>query len=290
MKPMLASAVGETIKFPVLASPKLDGIRCIIIDGVACGRSLKPIPNKRVQELFGRPELNGLDGELIVGDACAISVFQVTTSGVMRRGGTPDVAFMVFDNYLAEGGYESRMEVVNEMSAPFRRVHVVCTTHLSSIEELDAMEQDYLEEGYEGVMIRSIDGPYKHGRSTVKEGYLLKVKRFTDSEAIVTGFTEQMENTNKAITNELGYSERSSHKAGMVGKGTLGSLTVRDIGTGVEFDIGTGFDAKTRQELWNKQGHLLGLIVKYKSQPTGVKDKPRFPVFLGFRNSIDMSK
>jgi hypothetical protein len=32
----------------------------------------------------------------------------------------------------------------------------------------------------------------------------------------------------------------------------------------------------------------MGKVVKYKSQPTGVKDKPRFPVFLGFRDVVDM--
>jgi len=34
--------------------------------------------------------------------------------------------------------------------------------------------------------------------------------------------------------------------------------------------------------------NLMGKVVKYKSQPTGVKDKPRFPVFLGFRDKVDM--
>jgi DNA ligase-1 len=33
---------------------------------------------------------------------------------------------------------------------------------------------------------------------------------------------------------------------------------------------------------------LLGKIVKYKYQEIGVLEKPRFPVFLGFRDKEDM--
>jgi DNA ligase 1 len=62
------------IKYPILASPKLDGIRCIMINGVAMSRTLKPIPNLYVQErLKNLP--NGLDGELIVGNPTNPDVF-----------------------------------------------------------------------------------------------------------------------------------------------------------------------------------------------------------------------
>lgn len=150
------------------------------------------------------------------------------------------------------------------------------------------LEEHYVSLGYEGVMLRHPDGLYKHGRSTAKEGWLLKLKRFEDGEARVVGFTELMHNANEAKLNELGHLERSSHKAGKVGKQTLGALTVKDLKTGVEFEIGTGFTASQRQELWNVGDNLLGRVVKYKSQPTGVKDKPRFPVFLGFRDPRDL--
>jgi len=149
-------------------------------------------------------------------------------------------------------------------------------------------EESYLAAGYEGVMLRHPDGPYKHGRSTAKEAWLLKVKRFVDAEAKVIGYSEAQHNANEAKRNELGQLERSSHKAGKVGKQTLGALMVKDLKTGVEFDIGTGFTESQRQLLWAQGDNLIGKVVKYKSQPTGVKDKPRFPVFLGFRDKVDM--
>ena len=68
-KPMLAGKAPDDLRnltYPVLASPKLDGIRCIIRGGMATARSLKVIPNTWAREqLRGIPD--GIDGELIGG-------------------------------------------------------------------------------------------------------------------------------------------------------------------------------------------------------------------------------
>ena len=97
MKPMLAAKTCTEYRFPLLGSPKLDGIRCLVVDGVVVGRSLKPIPNAYVQEQFGKPEFEGFDGELIVGSPVGDGCFQRTSSGVMSEDGTPDVSYHVFD-------------------------------------------------------------------------------------------------------------------------------------------------------------------------------------------------
>lgn len=288
MKPMLAAPAGELIRLPALLSPKLDGIRCLIIDGVAVGRSLKPLPNKYVQKLFGRQELNGLDGELIVGVPTAKEVFQTTSSGVMSIEGEPEVMFHVFDDFTESGGFQRRLHTAHRRIKKVKCCYPVDHHLIEVADDLNKWEEDYLTMGYEGVMLRSLDGPYKHGRSTAKEAYLLKVKRFEDSEAKIIGFSELMHNANEAKRNELGHLERSSHKSGKVGKQVLGALMVKDLKTGVEFDIGTGFTADQRKLLWATGDNLLGKVVKYKSQPTGVKEKPRFPVFLGFRDAVDM--
>jgi DNA ligase-1 len=74
--------------------------------------------------------------------------------------------------------------------------------------------------------------------------------------------------------------------------GTLGALKVRDVTTGIEFNIGTGYTAAQRAELWAMwlAGTLAGKIAKYKHFEVGVKEAPRFPVFLGFRNPLDMGE
>lgn len=289
MKPMLAAATdGKLLTYPLLLSPKLDGVRCLILDGVAMSRSLKPIPNNFVQQLLGRPELNGLDGELIVGPSGGRDVYQRTMSGVMSRDGEPDVKLWVFDDFTESGGFEQRLRVAHRRIKRVAACEDVPHHAVAHEEDLLQYEEDYLELGYEGVMLRRPEGPYKHGRSTAKEAWLLKLKRFTDSEAVVLGATCLMTNHNEAVRNKLGHLERSSHKAGKLASQLLGAFQVRDVKTGVEFEIGTGFDAGQRRALWAVRSTLVGKLVKYKSQPIGVKDKPRFPVFLGFRDPRDL--
>lgn len=297
MKPMLAATVTDTatLPYPLLLSAKLDGVRCLIINGVAMSRSLKPIPNKHVQYLFGRQMFNGLDGELIIGDPAAQDVFNKTSSGVMSQDGEPEVTFNVFDDFRTAPGtiFEERLASVAERTVPKARhdSNLVMVSHniVHHENHLLAREEAYLAAGYEGVMLRHLDGMYKFGRSTLREAWLMKLKRFADGEAIVTGFTELMHNANEATTNELGRTKRSGHKANLVGRGVLGALKVRDMETGIEFELGTGFTSDDRIRLWVwKDNELMGKIVKYKHQLTGVKDKPRFPVFLGFRDRSDL--
>lgn len=291
MKPMLAAQADLTkLQYPVLASPKLDGIRCLIIAGVAMSRSLKPIPNKWVQDCFARPEFNGLDGELIVGDPNAMDVFQRTTSGVMTVEGRPEVRYLVFDDMSHSGPFQMRLKSAAKVIKRHGHGPVVLVEHevIPTEPRLLDYETTVLAEGFEGVMLRDPDGVYKQGRSTVNEGGLLKLKRFVDSEAEVMGYACLMHNANEVTINELGQKERSSHKDGKVETDTLGSITCRDLKTGVEFEIGTGFDHDQRRLLWVGRAKLKGRLVKYKSQPVGVKDKPRFPVFIGFRDRRDL--
>jgi spermidine/putrescine transport system substrate-binding protein len=113
-------------------------------------------------------------------------------------------------------------------------------------------------------MIRSLSGPYKQGRSTEAEGYLLKVKRFEDGEARIQEYYEEMENQNAEFTNELGRTARSSHKAGMVGKNRLGGFHVTGVGgryDGVYFDIASGaMSHEMRSKLWETRD-LIGKLV-----------------------------
>lgn len=299
MKVMLAvNANLKKLEYPVHLSAKLDGIRCHIdeVDGkpVALTRANKPIPNKKLREFLSKPELVGLDGELIFGSPTADDVFRATTHKVMTEDEDVDgIVFHVFD-YCSElsvaYGYTKRLQLVEATVKRFNNPHIelLPTVAAKSEEELLAFENKCLEEGYEGVIIRAnVGGGYKQGRSTVKEGYLLKLKRMEDSEAEVVGVEELMINNNVQERNELGYAKRSTAKDGLVHGGTLGSLRVR--WNDVEFSIGSGFDAVTRNELWKIKDELIGCLVKFKYFPVGIKDGvPRFPIFLGIRDDSDM--
>lgn len=292
-KPMLAATLSEgaTPRFPALISPKLDGIRAIVIDGVLVSRNLKPIPNAHCQALFGHERYNGLDGELIVGAPTDAACFRNTGSGVMSRDGVPNVVFYVFDHYPSDLSFELRLDKVAEMAEDNDFIKVVPHIEVTTMDQLTEWEQQFLAQGYEGAMLRHPHGPYKFGRSTEREGWLIKVKRFGDDEAMIVGFDEQMRNDNELTRDNLGRAKRTSHKENKTAKGTLGSLKVVGITgpyKGVEFDIGTGFDDGERQFIWDNQVQFRNKVVKFKYFPSGSKDKPRFPTYLGLRDKEDM--
>lgn len=291
MKPMLAATIEDvaSLRYPVLASPKLDGIRCLMMNDAAYSRNLKEIRNKFIQgQLIDVP--TGMDGELIVGDPKAKDCFNRSTSGVMSSDGQPNFTYWVFDKYDVDADFRNRLSVVSGIVRDLKnsRVKLVAHKQITSPEELLRYEAQMLIAGFEGVMVRDPSGPYKFGRATLREGWLSKLKRFADGEAVIIDMVEQQHNTNPQTRDELGRSKRSSAKAGKAGAGTMGALKVRDVLSNVEFEIGTGFDDYMRAVAWSNKKDWIGKVIKYKSQPVGAMDKPRFPVFLGFRHADDL--
>jgi DNA ligase-1 len=293
---MLAGAAPDDYQItkPMLASRKLDGIRCVVEDGVALSRSLKPIRNEVIQNALSDALSNHFDGELIVGAANAPNVMQVTTSGVMSASGIPDFTFYVFDYRhptLYTEPFSDRYEVLKELvdRHPSSSIQVLEHVMIESTEQLKSFEEQALSEGYEGVILRDPDGHYKFGRNSSRESLMLKVKRFTHSEAIILDSIEQLHNNNKATTNALGLTERSTHKDNKIPAGVLGAWLVRDCETGLQFTIGGGFTAHQRKEFWENRDRYHGKMIRYKSFPVGVKELPRFPVFDSFRDPDDMS-
>lgn len=297
-KPMLAKdADPAKLTFPLFGQPKLDGIRASIVDGKLLSRTLKPIPNAEIRQALERPAFEGLDGELIVGEPTAADCYRRTSSFVMAPDKTDEPwAFFAFDKWDDVGPFNMRYNEVSTIAAAHNwtdiPIFALGPVQLDNLAELENYEAEQLELGMEGIIVRDPVAPYKFGRSG-KAGPLLKIKRFIDFEAEVIGVYEENHNANVATTNELGRTARSSAKAGKIGKGTLGGLILRALNgaaEGVEFRCGTGFDAAMRADLWiewHKQP-FTGRIVKVKSFPIGVKDKPRHPVYVGMRSSIDM--
>lgn len=293
MRPLLACNAPEnlnTLPYPLISSPKLDGIRCLIKDGVAYSRTLKPIRNNYVQHMLGRPELNGMDGELIVGDPTASDCMRVTNSGVMSFEGEPDFTFFVFDLWDRPGiqYHEALSRLVDMEDYPY--VEVLPQQWCHKTADVEAHEQDSVAAGYEGLILRRPNGLYKYGRSTLKEGYLLKLKRYAQDEAVVIGYEPWQRNDNDPDFNAIGYTQRSQAKDGKVSLPLLGAFTVKGMFQDVQttFNIGTGFTLGERTLLWEKRNELIGRIVTYKYFPGGSKDCPRHPVFVSFRDPSDV--
>lgn len=294
MRPLLAATIKDIatdVQYPCLASPKVDGIRCLAFEGAAMSRSFKPLPNRAVREMFCNKDMHGLDGEITIGLPMARDCFNRTTSAVMSHNGDiTDLTFWVFDDFTCDDRYQNRFLSMINKTQDLNLDWVVPleqTIH-ENPESLAAYEEEMVKAGYEGVIVRGLGGRYKQGRSTLNEQFLMKLKRFTDTEALCVGFTELKHNLNEATVSETGYQVRSSHKSNMIGGKMLGALTCLWEPTGETFNIGTGFSAADREFLWAARDTLTGRMVKFKYQPHGVKDLPRLPVFVGFRNKEDM--
>lgn len=288
-RPLLAATLEDvqSLKFPVLATPKLDGIRILKVNGKAVTRKFKPIPNHYIRTLLEQHLPDGIDGEIMTP-----GTFNDIQSKVMSYEGQPDFTIYAFDyvDSKLDVPYRERVlhmqDAFERKSTPFRVV-LLMPKIINDVNELLKYEQYCLNKGFEGVMIRSPLGRYKCGRSTLKEQILLKLKRFLDAEAKVVGFEEKLHNDNIQETDEFGLSKRSSKKDGLTPADTLGALIVEDVTSGVRFGIGSGFDDVLKKHIWNNRSKYLNKLVKYKYQSVGAKDAPRFPVFLGFRSALD---
>ncbi len=294
---MLASPVEEkhldNLKYPVICSPKIDGVRVLALNGVLYSRSMKPIRNKALIGKFSKSKYKDInfDGEITVVDKTDPNVYRITTSYVNSFDKEEDeshkFAINVFDILDVDNlntPYIDRLKSIPDFDDPLfsKLEYKVCNNNKEVLE----YEQHCLNAGYEGIIIRSSNGKYKLGRSTLKEGIILKLKRFSDYEATIVGFVEEYKNLNEAKKNELGHTERSSAKDGLVPNGRLGALICKF--NDIEFNIGSGFTHEERSEIWDNRESYIGKLVKFKCFEVGVKDAPRFPIFLGFRNPDDL--
>lgn len=291
-RPALAIEFSKVKTLPknLLASPKLDGIRFCVFGGVAYSRSLKLIPNKFIQRYVKEHAfaLEGVDGEIIIGSPTAEDCFNATTSGVMRIEGEPDFRLYAFDLYEEGVPYDIRYSCLCELEDKMpERLVIVRHTEITDFESIQALEERYLNQGYEGLMLNNADALYKCGRSGTKNPELIKKKIFTDSEFEIIGYEPKYTNQNEAQTNELGRTFRSSSKEGLVALETLGALILKTEG-GSTFSCGSGFTDVSRAFYWGIRESLPGQLAKVKHFEIGAKDSVRFPIFLGIRDKLDL--
>lgn len=294
----------QSLQYPIYLSPKIDGIRGIIVNGELRSRTLKKIPNEEVFAALSRPELNGFDGELVYGKPTDERLCGNTNSLVMSIRKTPvweNFYYYVFDNIEKRHEpfserYKSILERINNLPDDLKRiVKVVPHRLVTSPSDLLMMEDQYLEMGYEGVVLRNPNSLYKENRTTLRDNNAFKLKRFQDSECLIVGMEEEMHNTNAQEVNELGNLARSKRAEGLIGKATMGAVICKDISdprfADVTFKIsgGVGIDHALRKEMWENQHNIIGKqIWKYKFFNRGIKDKPRHPKLVSERNPIDM--
>ena len=295
-QPLLAAKTSEEdlakLNFPLLWSPKLDGIRTLIHDIGPVTRKIKLVPNEALRKVLHQPELAGFDGETIYGPHTDKDVFNRTQSAVMKVAGPcpheADGQYLVFDDFTSPNDpfsdrFARLTERVSKLGALGEIVKLVPHGLVHNLDDLMNCERIAVERGYEGIMGRDPGGPYKFGRSTLKAQTLFKIKRFADAEATIEAVEELYHNENEAEKDALGHTKRATHAEHQVAGGTMGSLVLSSPDFVKTFKLGTGFSAAVRQDLWDRREEIVGKVVCFKYQPSGMKDLPRFPSFKGFR-------
>lgn len=289
--PMLAEKAEDlgALKYPLYASNKMDGIRAVITSDGPKTRSLKDIPNLFVRAALATLPV-GLDGEIGVIKDGQVD-FRSTSSGVMTRKWEPVFKFFVFD-YVTDPSepFMVRHARLLALKADLPIwVEVIEQQSVHTEGQVREMFKQALDEGHEGLILRGIHSAYKFGRSTLSEHGMLKVKPWDDTEARIIEVLPEFKNTNPSMTDEVGRSKRSHHKAGMVQKESMGKLVVQDPRWPKPFEVGTGFSAKERAELWERRAELVGKMCKFQYVTVGGYDVPRHCSYLGIRDLRDMS-
>lgn len=268
------------IPFPVYASPKEDGFRAMVQRSVLVSRNGLPVRNKELQARYGRKEYEGLDGELTDGPPNGEDVFHRTSKIVTKADAdASDVRFNVIDYYLAHGSLKDLHARIDDLKSGdhiWHAVTIIPQMPIETVNQLKKFEVKCLTQGFEGVMLRRADQgvypqkPGKENRSTLREFYLVRMKRFEQADAIIVVVHPLKHNANEERT---GAGKRSSKKAGMVVDASrVGSATLRDCTSGKEFDTTIGAE---RLRTWKGWPLAIGKKVRYKYQLVGTVDKPR---------------
>jgi len=217
-KPMLAQKFKKVDwkKTPhVWSQPKLDGIRCLATRHGVFTRQFKEhiaIPHiwNHLKSFFEKNPTAVLDGELY--NHKYRDNFNEISSIVRKSKPTEEdiaksaksIQYHVYDCVWtddADAGFNKRLgDIPNDIFTPWF-MEEVPTCSCSSDEHLDEVYSAYMEEGYEGQMVR-LDIKYEHKRSKS----LLKRKEFIDEEFKVLDIKEGQGNwagMAKIVTVEL---------------------------------------------------------------------------------------
>jgi DNA ligase-1 len=295
----------EQLPYPVLMSAKVDGVRTFLSDEGPKSRTMKLAPNAYVRRHASHSLLEGFDCELHVGESNAPNVFERSNQMWKTHLLEQPFGLLVFDDatHLNDrywDRYRRARERINLLEQSREHLSVRLLEHfwVNSPEELLQEEERILANGYEGAIIRCPNAPYKPNRTTLRDMNAFKLKRFLDSTARVVGFEEATTNTNEAYIAENGAQKRSTHAAGLIPAGRLGSFIMEDTMPnnsehrffGVRFNCGSGFDHEFAVYVWNHKEEFLDKEFDYKYFPPGSKDAPRHPIWRPIRDSTDTVK
>lgn len=248
--------------------PKLDGLRMVIVDGVAYTR------NGRTIETVGhiQKELAHLTKEYVFdGEVMGVGEFDEASGDIRRKstGENKDIYYNVFDvvpirDWLAKKTepLRKRKDLLNKLIhalADYKHIRVVESLLVPknpTSAQIFAVMNQMIAKGYEGAVAKDLDQIMVWGKHT---GSYLKIKKMDTADGRI-----------KKLLEGKGKD-----------KGKLGAMMVEF--DGVITKVGSGFSDEQRIKYWKLGDEILEEMIEAQYQNKTPDGKLRFPVFIKFR-------
>lgn len=265
----------------VLVDSKIDGVRCLVFreKGTMTVISRTGVPIFSLNE-FAEAAFKGVyipDGHVVEAEFKIYGIPFEEMSGIVRK--HQALSREYWDNSYFHPFACVPMAVLQMSEDPDAKIKSIDARNMArilvgkklppplsfkafSLEDVEKFYNLYLNNGFEGAVIKEVGGYYQNGK---KVGWWRKKPNET-ADGVIIGMTE-------------GQGKY---------KGTLGTLTV-ELEDGTICHPGTGFDDRLRDAIWNNFESYKGRYVQVSFMERTGLGKLRHPVFEGFRD-LDYSK
>mgnify|MGYP001564999932 CR=1 FL=1 len=256
------------LQYPLYIQHKYDGFRCVYYNDKLYTRSGLPFPNINLQthfsKLFGTSE-NVLDGELYMHGKPFNEMSKILNNETIVI--PTDMKFYVYDcipikdweNQKCNITYTDRLKLLRTVIANIadrKRIIDAPTDKVNSAAEAIEIHKEHLKAGYEGSVLKAVEGKYQWKRVSIKSGEMIKLKPFKDEDLEIVDIVE----------GEGKY------------EGSLGSIVVRGNNV-ANTSVGSGFTDADRKEIWGNKNKYLGRTAQIKYFEISEDKVLRFPIF-----------
>lgn len=276
-EPESSTAKKHPISFPCYVQPKLDGLRCIVYRDPTNGEirrqsrtgtyfdTMTHIANS-LKPFFQKFPHAVLDGELYTPDipfeelAGLIKKKKLTENDFNRLSA---IKYHIYDIIDEKSAYQNRYADIKKMfaqmaastaSSPHELPPYIClveTIEAKTVAEFKAEFSRFIEEGYEGIMLRNKGGMY---RCNYRSHDLQKYKEFEEDEFKVIGFTQGDGRD----------------------KGTV--IWICETKDGKDFTVRPRGTMESRRKIFQTGEKYVGKMLTVIYQELTEEGKPRFPV------------
>ena len=272
--PMLAHPFDKrkhNISYPAIVQRKFDGVRCLAklnSNGTVTLMSRKGKEFPHLDHLRSEINLNNDDPNLVIdGELYSDTLTFQELVGLVRRVTLKEgneeqmleVSLRVYDciDLNNESDFSDRYQTITKICDGAKYLSLVENVTVNTEEDIHAAQAQFVEEGYEGAMVRNLTGAYRIGKRSAD---LQKVKTFLDDEYEIVGF-----------------SEGTGGETGCV-------VWVCKTSSGDEFSVRPRGTREERQEYFQNGNTHIGSMLTVRYQELTDDGIPRFPVGISIRD------